>query len=302
MKKKVVIIGGPTASGKSSMALYLAQRYPFEIVNFDSLQVYRYMNVGTAKPSPAIRGCCPHHLYDIRNPDEDFSVAQYVGEASKIVREIHGRGKIPLFVGGTGLYIRSYLLGLDNIPSSVSIRNDLLKRAEREGLFNLYRELEDRDPEFAGGISPNDRIRVIRALEVMMITGTPFSSQRKKWKEREKVYDDLFLIISPERGVLYERINRRVDSMIAEGFVDEVKKLLEMGYSPNLRPMRSLGYRHIIAYLKGEEDLVRTIENIKRDTRQYAKRQITWFKREDARWSEPSAKQKISKLVYSFLI
>lgn len=302
MKKKVVIIGGPTASGKSLMALYLAERYPLEIVNFDSLQVFRYMDIGTAKPTPAVRSSYPHHLYDIKDPDEHFSVAQYVAEAWEKTEEILLRGKTPLFVGGTGLYIRSYLLGIDEIPSSTVVRNLLLDRVKQEGLNSLYREVQERDPEFAGEISPNDKVRIIRALEAMLITGMPFSSQRKKWKRREKKFDDLFFVLSPDRDVLYEQINERVDSMIAEGFVDEVKRLLDMGYSSNLLPMRSIGYRHIVAFLKGKESLSRTIEYIKRDTRHYAKRQLTWFKRDVAHWHEPRDKQKISKLVYSFLI
>ncbi|NIO17506.1 MAG: tRNA (adenosine(37)-N6)-dimethylallyltransferase MiaA [Deltaproteobacteria bacterium] len=302
MKKKVVIIGGPTASGKSSTALTLAKRYPLEIVNFDSLQIYRYLDIGTAKPSAEQRSSVPHHLYDIRYPDEYFSVADYVTEASRVVLEIYGRGKIPLFVGGTGLYMRSFLFGLDRIPSSPSIRNQLQKRLEREGLGDLYNEVQERDPLFARAISPNDRSRIVRALEVMAITGTTFSSLQKKWKEREKAFEDLFIILSPERDVLYERINKRVEAMIAGGFVDEVKGLLDMGYSPGLRPMCSLGYRHIVAFLRGEEDLAVTVETIKRETRQYAKRQLTWFKREDGRWLKSSEEQKIGKLVKSFLI
>jgi len=302
MEKKVVIIGGPTASGKSALALSLAERFPLEIVNFDSLQVYRYMDIGTAKPSPGVRSSCPHHLYDIRNPDEAFSAAEYVREASESVREIYERGKIPLFVGGTGLYIRSFLLGLDALPSSDSVRADLLIRAEREGLENLYQEVQEKDPEFARGVSPNDRIRIIRAIEVMMISGNRYSSQRNTWRKRAKKFVDLFLVLSPERVWLYERINMRVEKMFADGFVEEVKGLLEMGYSSELRPMRALGYRQVIGLLRGEKDLTQTIETMKRHTRHYAKRQLTWFGKEDAQWVEPLEEQKISKLVETFLI
>lgn len=302
MEKKVVIIGGPTASGKSALALSLAERFPLEIVNFDSLQIYRYMDIGTAKPTRGVRSSFPHHLYDIRNPDEAFSAAEYVREASESVREIHERGKIPLFVGGTGLYIRSFLRGLDALPSSDSVRADLLIRAEREGLENLYQEVKAKDPEFARSVSPSDRIRIIRALEVMMISGNRYSSQRNTWRKRDKKFVDLFLVLSPERVWLYERINMRVEKMFADGFVEEVKILLEMGYSSELRPMRALGYRQIIELLRGERDLTQTMETIKRHTRHYAKRQLTWFRKEDAQWVEPLEEQKISKLVETFLI
>lgn len=299
---KVVILGGPTASGKSGLAFSLVEKFPLEIVNFDSMQVYRYMDIGTAKPPAAMRDAFPHHLYDIKNPDEYFSAAEYVKEAARAAGEIYKRGKTPLFVGGTGFYMRSYLLGLDDLPSSRSVREDLFDRLRREGLKSMYREVEEKDPDFAKCISENDRARIIRALEVMSITGARYSSLRKRWKAGVKRVDDLFIVLSPDREELYEKINVRVDQMLAAGLIDEVKGLLDMGFSKELRTMQSLGYRHVVSYLEGAENLSQTAERIKRDTRKYAKRQLTWFRREDARWFAPKGEQKIYKLVDSFLI
>ncbi len=302
MNGKLVIIGGPTATGKSDLAVDMASRFPFEIVNFDSVQVYRYMDIGTAKPPREIREKIPHHLYDIRNPDEEFSASQFVQEAETVIKDIWNRGRIPLFVGGTGFYARSLLYGLDELPSSESLRKELRERVSKEGLEKLWEELEERDPEYASSISPRDTYRVIRALEVVLLTGKTYTEQRKRWRERVPRFEFLFFVTIRDRAEIYRRIDERAEKMIRGGLIEEVKELLSMGYSPELKPLKSHGYKHVIQYLRGECSLEEALEDMKKETRNYAKRQITWFKREEALWVCPEEKEKIVKILESFLV
>ncbi|RMG60807.1 MAG: tRNA (adenosine(37)-N6)-dimethylallyltransferase MiaA [Deltaproteobacteria bacterium] len=300
--KRIIILGGPTATGKSDLALYLAERFPLEIVNFDSVQVYRYMDIGTAKPAKEERERVPHHLYDIRDPDEEFSAGEYVRVAPPVIEEVLSRGRIPILVGGTGLYARALLYGLDELPSSDRVREELMERLEREGLESLWREMAGKDPESGRVIPPGDTHRVLRALEVMALTGEKYSALKRAWRERKPRYEHLFLATHMEREEVYRRINERAERMIREGLVDEVRGILAMGYSPDLKPLRSHGYKHVIQFLRGEMSLEEALEEMKKEIRHYAKRQITWFKKENPTWVDPREREKVAQIVGSFLI
>ncbi len=302
MKDKIIILGGPTGSGKSRIALSLCESLPLEIVNFDSMQVYRYMDIGTAKPTRKERERVPHHLYDIRNPDEAFSAAEFVGEGEEAIGKIRGKGNIPLFVGGCGLYARSLLFGIDTLPSSESVREELSLRASREGIPALHKELAAVDPVYGEKVSPRDRHRVIRALEIWALTGTPYSEQIGAWERGVHRHEALYLALLPSRGELFENINARVDNMMDEGFDEEVKGLLDRGYSKELKTMGAVGYRHVSGALSGEISMEDAVIGMKRDTRRYAKRQITWFSRERGVIKVPFSPEKIGQLVESFLI
>jgi len=302
MKDNIVILGGPTGSGKSRVALSLCESFPLEIVNFDSMQVYRHMDIGTAKPTPEERERVPHHLYDIRDPDEPFSVGDFIKEGEEAIRKIREKGKVPLFVGGCGLYARSLIFGIDELPSSESVREELSARAAHEGIESLHGELSSVDPVYGEKVSPRDRHRVIRALEVFILTGEPYSSQIGIWERGFSRYDALYMVLLPDRGELFGKINDRVDSMMAKGFAGEVKSLLDRGYSRELRPMRAVGYKHVGDALCGEGGMDGAVMSMKRDTRRYAKRQITWFSREKGTIVVPPGPEKIGQHVESFLI
>lgn len=285
---KLVIVQGPTASGKSELAVRLAERFFGEIVNADSMQVYRYMDIGAAKPSPEQMRRVPHHLIDIVNPDQLFSAADFRREAEKVIDDIAGRGKKVIVCGGTGLYIRALTRGLMASPGGdEALRVELRELAEREGNEALHRRLADVDPVSAGRIHPNDRFRVIRALEVYRITGRPISDLRQDHAFGSVRYDCCKIGLSLDRNSLYRNIDNRVDSMIFSGFLDEVKALLAAGYSADLKPMRSLGYRHMCDYIEGAVSFEDAVQLMKRDTRRYAKRQLTWFNRDsEIKWIE----------------
>jgi tRNA dimethylallyltransferase len=288
-ENRLVVLSGPTASGKTSLALSLARLLPLEIVNADSLQVYRGMDIGTAKPSLEERREVPHHLVDVADPDEEYNAGRFVVEAEAAIRAVRGRGRFPLVAGGTGLYIRALLRGLDPLPKDDAIRARLARRWEEEGGETLYSELRSVDPASATAIHPSDRIRVLRALEVAEIAGAPASELKRRWAGASAAYRVLFLAISADRETLYRRIDARVDGMFRKGLVDEVRGLLSRGYSPGLKPMKALGYRHVVSHLGGVP-LPEAIEEMKRDTRRYAKRQITWLRREpEAVWIDPAS-------------
>ena len=286
MKIPLLIIAGPTGIGKTNLAIDVAERLTGEIVGADSMQIYRYMDIGTAKPSPEERDRIPHHLLDIRDPDEEFSVADYVTEATAAIRDIHERGKLPLLVGGTGLYIEKLLYGIFEGPGrDEDFRQEMHALAERSGVFAVHGKLQQCDPESAKRLHPNDLIRVIRALEVFHVSGLPISIQQKEATKPVAQYGALFFVLNAERESVYQRINTRVDLMIAEGFVEEVRNLYTRGYDRELRPMNSLGYKEIGNFLAGEYDLPTAIELMKRNTRRYAKRQLVWFRKyDDVRW------------------
>jgi tRNA dimethylallyltransferase len=287
-KGKIVIILGPTASGKTELAVRLAERFDGEIVNADSMQVYRGMDIGTAKPSLELRRRVPHHLIDIVDPDADFSASDFRREAARAIANIHDRGKKAFVVGGTGLYIKALLKGLVDSPSSAeSIRQELRETARRLGNEELLRRLAEVDPETAATLHPNNQVRIIRALEVYLQTGLPISKFRSEHGFAGDYYEYLKFAIVVERVELYRRIEERVELMMAEGLLEEVRVLLARGFDAGLKSFRAIGYKEICAFLAGEYPLDEAVRLIKRDTRRYAKRQLTWFKQEnEINWVE----------------
>jgi tRNA dimethylallyltransferase len=277
----VVVVVGPTASGKSDLAVRLAELFGGEVVNADSMQVYRGMDIGTAKPSAGLMRRVPHHLIGIVTPDVNFTAADFQQAARRVIAEIHARGRLPIVVGGTGLYIRALLHGLSPSPGGdVEFRAHLTGIADREGNGVLLDRLRTVDPMAAGRLHVNDRLRIIRALEVYQQSGQPFSAHQSGHGFAEEWCTALKIGIDVPRDELYRRINLRVEQMLADGLVEEVQGLLAAGYDRNLKALRSIGYKEICAYLAGELSLSEATELIKRDTRHYAKRQLTWFKRE----------------------
>ena len=277
---RLVVLSGPTASGKSSLALALAREFPVEIVNADSLQVYRRMDIGTAKPTAAERGEVPHHLIDVADPDEPYDAGRYVLEAERAIGEIRTRGKVPMLVGGTGMYIRALLRGLDPLPSDPRVREALSRRWEAEGGAALHAELARVDPETSAKVHPSDRHRVLRALEIAAVAGIPPSRARAAWSAAGPRHGCLFLALRPDRETLYRGIDARTEGMFRRGLVEEVRGLLAGGFGRSLKPMMALGYRHAAAHLLDGVPLPETIAAVKRDTRRYAKRQGTWLSSE----------------------
>lgn len=278
---RLVVIQGPTASGKSELAVRLAERFDGEIVNADSMQVYRRMDVGTAKPSPDLLARVPHHLLDICDPDADFSAADFLRHASRAIEEIHRRGKRVFLVGGTGLYIKTLIRGLVDFPGgNDAIREELEALGRTEGVAELHRRLAEVDPAAAARLHPNDRLRVVRALEVFLMTGRPLSAYHEEHRFAEERYDTLKLGIAVERELLYRRIEERVDRMVAEGLVEEVRGLLAAGWAPSLKAMGAIGYREVCAHLAGGLSIEEAVRLIKQNTRNYAKRQMTWFRKD----------------------
>lgn len=277
----VIIIIGPTASGKTKLSIDLALSINGEIVSADSMQIYRYMDIGTAKPSKEEMNGVRHYLIDEIYPDEEFSVARYQELAYRYIDKILGEKKIPIVVGGTGLYINSliYNINFSETISDWELRERLKKEAEEKGNEYLHDKLREVDPEAAGRIHPNDIKRVIRALEVYEYTKKPISYHQEVSRQDPPRYQFTLIGLNRDREKLYERINQRVDLMIKNGLVDEVKRLIDMGYDRNTIAIQGLGYKEILSYLRGEMSLEDAIYILKRDTRHYAKRQMTWFKR-----------------------
>ncbi len=296
--KKVVAIVGPTGVGKSELAVFLAEKLNGEIINFDSIQFYKELNIGTAKPEEEERKRVPHHLYDLLELDEEFNAARFVKLADKLIEEIWKRERLPILVGGTGLYLRALEYGLFPIEIPKQIREKIRSEAEKS-LSSLYEKLKSLDPEYAKKISPRDKVRITRALEVIYTSGRPFSEFHKENPFFEKKrYNIIKIGLNLPRKKLYEKINLRVIKMIDKGWIDEVKALLEKGYSPSLKPFKAIGYKYIIQHLQGKIPLEKAIKFIQRDTRHYAKRQLTWFKKEpDIYWFSPEEKEKILKFL-----
>jgi tRNA dimethylallyltransferase len=291
-----VFIAGPTAVGKSEIALRLAEQAGGEIVSVDSMQVYRGLDIGTAKPSAAERARAPHHLIDIRDLTESFDAAQFIRLAQKAVEEIRSRNKIPVFCGGTGLYFKAFLSGLGEAPSA----NPEL-RAELEALpfDTLLRELRERDVEAYEKIDKQNPRRVIRAVEVIRLTGKKYSEQRAEWKAPGAVpAQKSFFCLSRQPADLHKRINARVDEMFRRGLVDETRELLKHGLEQNKTAMQAIGYRQVVEHLRGEHNLAETIEQVKIRTRQFARRQLTWFRRQlDAEWIELKPDEPLETMV-----
>ena len=276
--KPILIITGPTGTGKSRLALHLAQEWDTEIVSADSRQIYRYMDIGTGKPTPEEQDLAPHHMIDIIDPDQSYNAGKYARSASAVIDRLLKNGKIPILAGGTGLYIRSVIEGLaPSPPTDPKVKAALRKQLEQKGIHLLHHELTQVDPLIAKKINPNDRQRILRALEVFFITGRRLSDFHQHTPSQSR-YDSVFLFINRLRSVLFEMINQRVDRMFKRGLIEEVQHLLLRGYMPEHPGMQSLGYIFMHEYLQGKISLEKAKERMKRDTRRYAKRQITWFR------------------------
>ena len=278
----LVAIVGPTAIGKSQLAIRLAQACNGEIVNADSRQVYRFMDIATAKPSPEELSLVPHHLINIVNPDEDFSLAQYHKLSSEAINNIQRRNKLALLVGGSGQYVWSVVEGwvIPPVPPDLNFRHRLKERAAKEGENGLYQELVKVDPLAAKGISPHNLRRIIRALEVYQSTGVPFSQLKHKKKPASKIF---IIGLTAAREKLYRRIDLRVDDMIARGLVAEVEKLFSLGYNLGLPSMSGIGYKQIGLFLKGKLTLTAATQQIKFETHHFVRHQYTWFRLQDNR-------------------
>jgi tRNA dimethylallyltransferase len=289
MKSKIIIILGPTGVGKSETALELAQEFGAEIINADSLQVYRYMDVGTGKPSKAERERVPHHVIDVVDPDEEFNAAVFRKLSLESVENIQRRGRAAIVCGGTGLYIKALTGGLfTGPPRDTEIRKKFEAEIDGCGLNTLYKRLQDIDASATSWIHPNDRQRIIRALEVYDLTGQPISAWQAEHAFTARGFDTLMLGLNRDRAELYELINRRCNRMIDEGLPEEVRGLVEKGYGLTLRPMQSVGYRHMGLLLSGQMSAVEALELMKRDTRRLAKRQLTWFRQNrEVQWYHP---------------
>ena len=277
-KIPLLVIGGPTASGKTALAISFAQKYDGEVVSADSMQMYRGMDIATAKPSMEERGGVPHHLFDILEPGESSSVADYVPRAHTCIRDIYARGKLPILAGGTGLYVNSVIQNIlfSPMPGEAALRRALSEQAQREGPEALHRELAAVDPEAAAAIHPNNLGRVIRALEVYRLTGITMTESNRRSRELPSPYEVCLLVLQyRDRQRLYDKINSRVDAMLEHGLLEEAQKLLAEGLSPTAA--QAIGYKELSGYFAGQEPLCEAVEHIKRETRRYAKRQITWF-------------------------
>ena len=250
------------------------------------MQIYRFFDIGTAKPSIKDRKTIPHHLIDIINPDEEYSDGRFKKDAEKIISKLYSKGKIPVVAGGTGLYINAMIKGMSlAVPSDPELRKKLRERSKMEGSKAMHNELLKVDPVAAGKINPADTFRIERALEVFYLTGKPISSFQKSEQHETNPYDVLYLILNIVRPTLYKEINERVDGMIKKGFVEEVRSIIARGYSDLLKPFQSIGYKEIVKYLSKALTLEQAVENIKKETRKYAKRQLTWFKKvSSAKW------------------
>lgn len=279
-KIKILAVVGPTASGKTAVSVELARRLGGEVVSCDSMQVYRRMNIGTAKPTEEEKRGIPHHLIDVVEPDAPFSCAEYVTAASEAVKEIASRGKLPILCGGTGLYLDRFLCGeMEETHADEGLRASLFAFAESEGVEALHARLREVDSESADAIHPNNVKRVVRALEIYEQTGISKSEFDRRSQVGESPYEAIVIGLHyPRREVLYERINRRVDSMLSDGLLAETKQLLDEGvFDVNLTAAQAIGYKELLGYLDGRETLTEATENLKTATRRYAKRQLTWF-------------------------
>ncbi|WP_309478669.1 tRNA (adenosine(37)-N6)-dimethylallyltransferase MiaA [Brevibacillus agri] len=278
-REKLVVIIGPTAVGKTQLSLDLAQQFNGEIISGDSMQVYRGMDIGTAKAEPAELALVPHHLIDIKNPDEEYSVALFQESATRLITEINQRERLPFIVGGTGLYIESvtHRFQFSQAAQDPELRERLQRLADAEGVEALHARLADVDPITAQRLHPNDVKRVIRALEIYESTGYKMSDFQLR--AQHSPYDLVMIGLTMERVVLYERINRRVELMIEAGLVEEVRGLLDKGYDASMVSMQGLGYKELIPYLYGEITLEKAINDIQQRTRHFAKRQLSWFRR-----------------------
>lgn len=299
--KKCIVICGPTASGKTSLAIELCRILGGEVINADSRQVYRFMDIGTGKPSPEERKEIPHHLIDAVNPDERFDAGRFISMADRAYEDIVERGKIPFLVGGTGLYIRAFERGLIPAPPvPEEIKEELRRRREREGVESLYKELLNVDPETALKVERSDFPRIERALSYYLITGRKISEARKAHGFREKRYEVLKIYLEPPREILYSSIRNRIYDMIKRGWVEEVERLFKMGYTEDSPGFTSVGYREMAEVVKGKMQTEDAVELIYRRTKEYARRQIVWFRKEEKVRMDPENISNILRKVEEF--
>jgi tRNA dimethylallyltransferase len=288
-KTPLLIVAGPTATGKSDSAVELALRMNGEVISADSMQVYRGMDIGSAKITREEMRGVPHHLIDCADPDENWNVVRFQKEARNAVQDIISRGRLPILCGGTGFYIQALLYDIDftQMEENTPLRERLSAMAAEKGPEAVHKLLAERDPASAAAIHPNNIKRVIRALEFMEESGSSIASHNMQQRERESYYRSVFFVLTMERARLYERIDRRVDLMMERGLVEEVSRLRDMGIRRDSTSMQGIGYKQIYGCLEGEYDLDEAVRLVKRDTRHFAKRQLTWFRREkDVIWTD----------------
>jgi tRNA dimethylallyltransferase len=302
-KPRLIILAGPTGVGKTGLALQLASAAGGEIISADAMQVYRLMDIGTAKPTGEQRSLVKHHLLDVADPDEPFNAALFIKQAQPVIGALHQQRKPIFIVGGTGLYIRALLGGLfDGPQADETLRASYRAALSAHGPAYLYEKLKRKDEQAARRINPHDAVRIMRALEVFEISGQSIVEQQRQHHFGQRRYDYLKIGLTMERQPLFDRIGQRTDQMMTGGFVEEVRHLLARGYTASLKSMQSLGYRHVVRYLDGLHDLSTTVQAIKRDTRRYAKRQMTWFGSDrEMIWFRPDERDAIAKIVASFL-
>ncbi len=294
INQKIVVVAGPTSSGKSEVAISLAREFNGELICTDSMQIYRKMDVGTSKPSLQDQSLIPHHQLDLIYPDGNYSAGQYARDTSKIIKNIQERGRLPILVGGTGLYYRSLMYGISKIPPiPESLRKEIEGWQQNHGTSYCYKLLQKNDPEFAELLHPNDTSRILRSLEVVLSTGKSIHSYRLEQPFGEALYQFHAVALNWDRTDLYQRINKRTLSMLGSGWLAEVEMLLK-NYSAELKPMQSIGYREVVQYLQNKLKWVVMVEEIQKRTRQFAKRQLTWFRREtEIEWYQPVEKDRI---------
>jgi tRNA dimethylallyltransferase len=301
-RPQIVIIAGPTATGKTALAIDLATRFGAEIVGADSRQVYRYLDIGTAKPTVEQRATVPHHLIDVASPDERFDSARFRSLAMDAINSVLARGKRVLVVGGTGLYLRALTKGLfAGPPADPDLRTQLQTQEQHEGRGFLHRWLQRVDPEAANRLHPNDTMRLIRALEVFLLTGQSISQWQREHGFRESPFSTLMISLVMARETLAQRIELRCQQMVQDGLVDEVCRLWDMGYGPGLSPMKTIGYEQIGEMLQGCYGLEEALRRMTLETRRLAKRQLTWLRAEpDVRWFAPQQARDIGEVVERF--
>lgn len=301
-KGKVISVTGPTCTGKSSLAISLAEKFNGEIVNCDSMQVYKYFDIGTAKPDHVMREKIPHHLIDFVEPQEEFNAARFQEHAAAAIEGILKRGKQPILVGGTGLYLRALIYGLFEAPKDTGLRKRLQDQYSDNPL-QFYDTFKKIDPDYAMRISFKDKLRMVRAMEIFLLTNKKVSELEKDHGFKEPRYDILKIGLKNERDELYERINRRVDEMFAQGWIREVQEILSVGTSETVKPFSSIGYREILLYLNNSISHEDMIKDIKQHTRHYAKRQFTWFAKEkNMHWFQyPEDTERITSAITEFL-
>jgi tRNA dimethylallyltransferase len=298
-KQKIIVLAGPTGVGKTGLSLGIAEKLNAEIISMDSMQIYKYMDIGTAKPTLAERSRICHHLVDYVEPDEIYHVSRFVQDARAAIIDINSRGHIPMLVGGTGLYMRGLVNGVFELPDvPAQVRDQVRADLEEQGNAMMFQELRRCDPETASRIHQNDSQRLARGLEIFRTTGIPWAEHLNRQQEKSAEFDVLKIGLRRNRDELYQRINTRVDMMIEQGLLAEVEHLLSRGFGPELGSMQSIGYRHMVNYIHKKWSWQEAVTLLARDTRHYAKRQFTWFGHDHAmHWFHPDEQQNIKELL-----